>query len=155
MRDNKNNTNPDRTIYQDEGSLHLGRLIMQLRKLEDTPRSFGEAGVLTPSEIHTIDAIGCDEGLLMSELARRLGITKGAVTQIVDRLETKALVKRSPHPAIARGIIVSLTETGMIAYNAHLELHMAFYDRLRESFTEEEIKIFEKCVSKLCEVMSE
>ncbi|MEF3302926.1 MarR family winged helix-turn-helix transcriptional regulator [Paenibacillus sp. GYB003] len=138
-----------------EGSLRLGRLMMQLRRLESAPRVFGSAGALTPGEIHTIDAIGTGEGILMGALADRLGITKGAVTQIVDRLEAKGLVKRSPHPNVRRGVLLSLTETGADAYRAHGEMHSAFYDRLRASFTEEEIAIFEKCVVKLSEFLSE
>jgi len=69
---NKNNT------FSPTGIQNLSQLIMQLQRLEKSPNAFGEAGPLTPSEIHTIDAIGLDEGVLMSELANRLNITKGA-----------------------------------------------------------------------------
>lgn len=68
----------------DKGSRNLGRLIIQLQRLERNPRTFGEAGPLTPSEIHTIDAIGCGNGILMSELATRLGVTKGAVHKLLN-----------------------------------------------------------------------
>ncbi|RCX22698.1 DNA-binding MarR family transcriptional regulator [Fontibacillus phaseoli] len=137
------------------GSLRLGQLILQLRKLESSPKFYGTETALTPSEIHMIDAIGEDGGVLMKELAARLGITKGAVTQIVDRLEAKAFVKRSPHPHISRGILVTLTESGKEAYRAHARMHLAFYDQLRNSFTEEEIDIFEKCVAKLSDILRE
>ncbi len=137
------------------GSLRLGQLILQLRKLESSPKFYGTEAALTPSEIHTIDAIGEDGGVLMKELAARLAITKGAVTQIVDRLEAKALAKRSPHPHISRGILVSLTDSGIDAYRAHAKMHLAFYDQLRASFTEEEIDIFEKCVAKLSDILRE
>ncbi|MDF2532803.1 MAG: MarR family transcriptional regulator, partial [Clostridia bacterium] len=50
-------------------STSLGQLIIQLKQLERCPRTFGEAGLLTPSEVHTIDAIGSGDGILMSELA--------------------------------------------------------------------------------------
>jgi len=150
-----NNPNSNFSSKQREASLRLGRLILQLRKLESSPRVFGTAGALTPSEIHTIDAIGCEDGLLMRELADRLGVTKGAVTQIVDRLAAKKLVRRTPHPSVPKGILVSLTETGKDAYRAHEEMHLAFYDQLRASFTEEEIDVFEKCVTKLSEILSD
>lgn len=57
------------------GGRSLGRLILQLRRLERRPQTFGSAGPLTPSEIHTIEAIGTEGGILMSELAGRLEIT--------------------------------------------------------------------------------
>lgn len=141
--------------HSDTASHRLGRLIMQLRKLESSPRTFGKAGALTPSEIHTIDAIGDSDGLLMRELADRLGVTKGAVTQIVDRLEGKDLVRRSPHPNVPKGILLKLTELGLSAYLAHKELHIAFYDQLRASFTVEEIDIFERCIAKFSEILDD
>lgn len=120
---------------------------MQLRKLERQPHTFGQAGMLTPSEIHTIDAIGCDGAVLMSELAARLGVTKGAITQLVDRLESKALVLRSPHPTDSRSSLLSLTDLGKEAYLAHEAVHISFYDQLRSQLTEQEIEVFEKSIN--------
>lgn len=129
------------------GSKSLGRLIMQLRKLERQPHSFGQAGKLTPSEIHTIDAIGYDGAILMSELAARLGVTKGAITQLVDRLESKSLVLRSPHPTDSRSSLLSLTDMGKEAYLAHEAVHYSFYNQLRSQLTEQEIEVFEKSIN--------
>lgn len=137
----------------DTGSRKLGRLIMQLRRLERHPRTFGNAGALTPSEIHTIEAIGFDGSVLMSELAARLGVTKGAVTQLIARLESKQLVTRTSHPHDSRGIIISLTEKGKEAFTAHEEVHERFYDQLRMQLTEREIEVFENCVDKLNEFL--
>jgi DNA-binding MarR family transcriptional regulator len=135
------------------GSQNLGRLIMKLRQLERHPRTFGEGGELTPSEIHTIDAIGCEDGILMREVAARLDVTKGAVTQIFRRLEAKGLVKRSPDPDDARAVIISLTEKGKIAYRVHKELHLNFYKELSAQLDEKEIQIFETCMEKLNEFL--
>ncbi|WP_334073085.1 MarR family winged helix-turn-helix transcriptional regulator [Paenibacillus sp. A14] len=109
------------------GSQLLGRLFMQLQKMDRQPRHYGDAGPLTPSEIHTIDAIGCGDGILMSELASRLGVTKGAVTQLIGRLVSKQLVRRSPHPQDSRAVLLSLTESGRNAYRAHERVHQSFY----------------------------
>ncbi|MEC0245180.1 MarR family transcriptional regulator [Paenibacillus chitinolyticus] len=131
------------------GGRSLGRLILQLRRLERRPQTFGSAGPLTPSEIHTIEAIGTEGGILMSELAGRLEITKGAVTQLIVRLETKDLVVRSPHPEDSRGTLISLTGKGKDAHAAHEEVHRAFYDQLQEQLTEQEIEVFDTCIEKL------
>lgn len=141
----KNKTNQPKT-----GSQNLGKLIMQLQRLEKHPHSFGEAGPLTPSEIHTIDAIGEERGVLMNELANRLHVTKGAVTQIIVRLEDKKLVERTPNPNDSRSMIVSLTEKGKSAFRAHEEIHLKFYEDLSSQLDEREIEIFEKCIEKLC-----
>lgn len=135
--------------HANSGSRQLGRLIMQLRRLERQPHHFGGAGPLTPSEIHTIEAIGLEGAVLMSELATRLGITKGAVTQLIARLEAKELVNRSPHPIDSRGVLISLTSKGIEAYTAHDDVHVQFYNQLSAQLNEQEIAIFEKCLDKL------
>lgn len=89
----------------------------------------------------------------MSELAARLGVTKGAVTQIIKRLEHKELVKRSPHPDDSRSTLVSLQEKGVLAYQAHAEVHLDFYKQLRAQLGEKEIEIFEKALQKLEEIL--
>lgn len=148
--DNKNVT-PSHS--RNKGSRNLGRLIMQLRRLERHPQTFGNAGSLTPSEIHTIEAIGYEGAVLMSELAARLGVTKGAVSQLIVRLEAKELVTRTSHPHDSRGIVISLTEKGKEAFTAHEEVHVDFYDQLRTQVSEQEIEIFEKCIEKLNEFL--
>jgi len=147
--------NPTSTQEEQRGSRNLGRLIMQLRRLERQPHSFGSAGPLTPSEIHTITAIGSAHGVLMSELAGRLGITKGAVTQLIAKLEVKNLVIRSPHPHDARGTIVSLTALGREAEAAHEEAHERFYNQLRTQLSEQEIEIFETCIEKFNAILQQ
>ncbi|WP_042161855.1 MarR family winged helix-turn-helix transcriptional regulator [Paenibacillus gorillae] len=126
----------------------FGRLILQLRKLERQPRTFEGIGPLTPSEMHTIDAIGPEGSVLMSELAARLGITKGAVTQLIARLESKTLVVRSMHPTDHRSTLISLTVQGKAAYTMHEELHQAFYNQLQTQMSPEEIAVFAKTIDK-------
>ncbi|HMM23041.1 MAG TPA: MarR family transcriptional regulator [Selenomonadales bacterium] len=128
---------------------------MQLRRLERSPRSFGAAGPLTPGEIHTIAAIGCKEGILMGELAARLGVTKGAATQMASRLEVKGFVRRAPDPADARATVISLTQTGLLAYQAHEELHRRFCQKISACLSSHESEIFVDCLDKLCEALEE
>ncbi|MFC3799215.1 MarR family winged helix-turn-helix transcriptional regulator [Cohnella sp. GCM10012308] len=139
----KNNRSPSK------GSRNLGQLFLQLRRLERQPQQFGSAGSITPSEIHTIEGIGYEGAVLMNELATRLGVTKGAVSQLVVRLEAKQLVTRSAYPQDSRATLISLTDKGKEAYKVHEELHIQFYDQLRAELGQEEIEIFEKCIEKL------
>ena len=136
-------------------SVSIGRLIMHFKRLERNPRAFGSAGHLTPSEVHTIDAIGCGDGILMSELASRLDVTKGAVTQIISRLEVKEFVRRVAHPTDSRSTIVSLTKAGLLAHQAHDEFVQKFYQKLSTQLSFQEMEIFEKCIEKFCEVLRE
>jgi DNA-binding MarR family transcriptional regulator len=47
-----------------------------------------------------------------SDLARELGISPRSATEVVDALEDKGLVRRSPSPTDRRAIVLSLTEDG-------------------------------------------
>ncbi|WP_178022287.1 MarR family transcriptional regulator [uncultured Paenibacillus sp.] len=151
---NTNRSTPTNSSNKtNSGSRSIGRLIMQLRRLERQPLPFGDAGTLTPSEIHTIEAIGMEGGVLMSELASRLGVTKGAITQLVARLQAKNLIHRAQHPSDSRGSLISLTRKGQEALTAHEEMHLRFYDQLRAQLSEQEIEIFERCVDKFADFL--
>jgi DNA-binding MarR family transcriptional regulator len=56
------------------------------------------------------------EGLKMNELSRRLMVTGGNVTAIVDQLEKEGLVERLDEPADRRAFRIRLTRTGQRAF---------------------------------------
>lgn len=89
----------------------------------------------------------------MSELASRLGVTKGAITQLVARLSAKNLIHRTQHPSDSRGSLISLTRKGQEALTAHEELHLRFYDQLRAQLSEQEIEVFERCMDKFADFL--
>ena len=53
-----------------------------------------------------------DGGLTMSELSRRLLVSNGNTTTVIDRLESDGLVQRTPSTADRRIINVALTAAG-------------------------------------------
>ena len=50
--------------------------------------------------------------LAATGLARETGLSSGAMTNRIDRLEARGLVRRKPDPHERRGVIVSLTAKG-------------------------------------------
>jgi MarR family multiple antibiotic resistance transcriptional regulator len=53
----------------------------------------------------------------VQDLALDLGITPGAASKFVDRLEQQGLVQRNSHPTDRRSSLVALTEAGLRAEN--------------------------------------
>ena len=53
-----------------------------------------------------------DEALAPSRLAERMGVTRGAVSKLADRLVAKAMLVRAAHPADGRAQTLSLTPAG-------------------------------------------
>lgn len=63
------------------------------------------------------------EGLKMGELSRRLMVTGGNVTAIVDQLEKEALVERLDEPDDRRAFRIRLTRGGQKAFAEMAEAH--------------------------------
>ena len=92
--------------------------------LEKTPRSFGTDEMLSASEIHLIEMIGdYEENCSVTELAKSRGITKGAVSQCLKKLEKKGLSFKVDDPNNMSKCIVKLTSKGKTAYYAHRYWH--------------------------------
>jgi len=98
---------------------------------ETSPESLGEAfGVVarrlraasmaslsawdvTPSQMRAIRILtGHEGGVRSSELAHHLHIAPRSATEVVDALEGKGLVTRSPDPSDRRATLVSLSPKG-------------------------------------------
>lgn len=75
------------------------------------------------NDIHLIDTIGRHPQANVTELARYLGITKGAVSQKLKSLEDKGFILRRKDPSNAKEVLVELTEFGVYAYEKHEEYH--------------------------------
>lgn len=72
-------------------------------------------------ELHEYDVLaalrrqGKPYRLAATALARETGLSSGAMTHRIDRLEARALVRRMPDPGDRRGVNVALTRAGQRA----------------------------------------
>ena len=71
-----------------------------------------------------------DGGLTMSELSRRLMVTNGNLTGLVERLAEERLVRRASPPGDRRAQLVSLTPGGRRALDAMTPAHHAWIERM-------------------------
>lgn len=74
--------------------------------------------VLHPSEIHLLLAIRREPMANATGLAGRLGITKGAVSQMLKKLESKGIVTKRVDPSQKNEVTMSFTKRGQNALNA-------------------------------------
>ena len=61
---------------------------------------------------HMPDTVGVNPHMNITELARASGVTKGAISQIVKKLETKGVIRRYKKAANDKEVFIELTETG-------------------------------------------
>jgi DNA-binding MarR family transcriptional regulator len=97
---------------------------------ESGPKDFGTGVPLHRAETHAIRAIGRDEPRYVVELAGDMGVTKGAMSQLVARLHGKGLVEKRPSPDDARATALYLTPLGRTAYLAHERFHARMNETL-------------------------
>jgi DNA-binding MarR family transcriptional regulator len=124
-------------------SFRLMRIMIKHSALEEQPIRFGESVVLTPREVHSIQAIGEHEQINIKELGDYFGITKSAASQMATKLLKKGLIKKRNPAHNNKELQLSLTKAGWKAFYAHEsfhEKHMAVLKkRLKAEFTDLEI----------------
>jgi len=88
-------------------------------------------------------------GTRPSQLAARLGVTKAAVGQLVDKLEKKGLVVRAPDPEDGRAVIIRPTEKAKLAYLTARKAIIAIEAEWRERLGGTSTGSFERTLLKL------
>lgn len=98
--------------------------IMKLtQQLDRSPKRFGTDELLTHSEIHLIEIIGNIDGLSVTDLAKKMGVTKGAISQSLKKLDTKGYTFKEEDPENLSRVVVQLTSKGQTAYWSHKHWH--------------------------------
>lgn len=65
---------------------------------------------LNLTESACLTLLGIREASTPTELARYTGLTTGATTALLDRLEKRGFIRRRPNPADRRGVIIEFDE---------------------------------------------
>lgn len=101
----------------------IRKMVMCYQALERHPRRFSNGLELTSGEVHLFETIGDLPGISVTGIARRHGISKGAVSQTLKRLDAKKLIEREIDPQNQSRIRLQLSETGRRLYLEHKEWH--------------------------------
>jgi DNA-binding MarR family transcriptional regulator len=139
----------------------LVRVLNKYVENQKKPRKYGLEERLYPAEIHMIMLIGDNKGSGVMDLSEKAGITKGAVSQMLKRLENKDLIEKGGDPDNSKKIVLKLTNRGNVAYYYHKKLHeemdgelYAFLDSLSQmklKALEDFFMLFEKGIDKRSE----
>ncbi len=103
----------------------LTEVVVKSQAIDRVTLHFGTDMLLHPSEIHMIVAIAKSPEPHVIGLAKELKITKGAVSQIVKKLEEKGMIKKNGDPGNRSKYLLELTPKGVCAYDHHSEFHGA------------------------------
>ena len=122
-------------------------------------RSYGGGEKLTLVELMLLLTISESEGIFATEIAKKWRKTKGAISQILKKLETKGLIdkQRDSHDAKMYGLF--LTERGRQIIEEFDQQDTVespvILEKMREEFTEKQINNFYCVMRKYTEILTD
>ena len=123
-----------------ESGKYLNKLILTVKFLEGIdilPASVN----LSQTEFRLIREIVMEREagnqIISSELARRLNITRSAVSQLVTKLEKRGIVKRTPSPTDHKIFYIVLTDSSLNVFRSMCDEANKLVDRVVEEFGRE------------------
>lgn len=127
----------------------LMRVSKKFNEIEKFTINLGPDERLYPSEIHVIAAVGNGQANQVTVLSQKFGITKGAVSQVVNKLSNKGYLKKISH---GKEIILSLTPKGQMAFDVQDKLHNQIetdFVQYLDNLSPEEIESFLEIMAKI------
>lgn len=99
---------------------------------------------VTMSQAKVLYLIAASDGMRMSELAVRLGVSISTTSGLVDRLVDHGLLARHDDPADRRQVVVTITPTGSADLERFRELNAAQMRRLLARLGDPELDVVER-----------
>lgn len=139
-------------------SYSLLTVIYKFSENDKQARYYGTDTPLSSSEIHMIRAIKEEEEIHITGLAKKLGVTKGAVSQIVNKLDKKGFITKETDLYNQSKLNIKLTAKGEVADINHEKLHTNFdaiINEILKDASDEEITFLKKFLNKVEEHIEE
>jgi DNA-binding MarR family transcriptional regulator len=131
----------------------LGRQLSQATVLFHT--QIAEHVGLSATDHKCLDlAVQADHPLTAGQIAELSGLSTGAVTGVIDRLERAGFVRRVRDPHDRRKVLVEVSRGSLARYgNAYDGLTSAL-DRTLADYTEDELKAVERFVTTMVQALT-
>lgn len=94
-----------------------------------------------PTDLYAMGALALEGRLTSGELAVRTGLTTGATTRLIDRLEQRGLVRRVFDPEDRRRVLVEAVESDGIDLDAALSPARRNMEAIFASFDPDQIAV--------------
>ena len=104
------------------------RINKKFNELESLNIDIGNGEKLYPSELHVLDAVGNNYANTVTDLSKKFGITKGAVSQVANKLFDKGFLNKDRKSGF-KEIILSPTKKGWVAFEIMDDLHKKLEDQ--------------------------
>ena len=127
------------------------QLVELYEKLSSWEQGVVKNSGLSIPQMHTIEIVGHEDGspLRMKELAKKMGVTTGTLTVMIDRLEQQGLLKRTPHETDRRSYLIALTEKGQVLFAEHHQYHLQLIEEITATLSPGEQTLFGAVLEKI------
>lgn len=109
---------------------------------------------LTSPQFDIIVTLGNTPGMTCREVGERTLITKGTLTGVLDRLETKGLLTRSVSSEDRRSFTVKLTRKGQSCFESIFPTHLAYMDQYFSQLSADERAAIENAMARFRAVLA-
>ena len=137
----------------------LEELLWSLRMLSRESVMFNTAAAehlgLNVTDGECIDYLLENGPVTAGNLAKITGLTNGAITSVIDRLEKAGYVQRTADPADRRVVLVTLVPEKLKVSFAFYQTHVQTIKALFQPYGEDELKLLAHATSQLAEIYKE
>ena len=123
----------------------MGKIHRAIRKeLDSKFKRFG----ITPPQFEVLVLLWFEDGLLLSELGRKLSRDGPTITGVIDRMEKKQMVKRVRDEKDRRAIKIVLTRKGLRLKGKLITLRNEILGKATGNFSGDELEELEGLLTK-------
>ena len=111
---------------------------------------YGTGDRLSPVEAHTIQAVGDNQGLNLTALAKAMNVTKATMSERVKKLARHGLLRKSKALDNRKEILITLAGKGRIVHKGHEEMHRKMFKLFAAHYgdrTEKQLEFFNRAFS--------
>jgi DNA-binding MarR family transcriptional regulator len=121
------------------------QLIDEVRRSQTATDRFDQAVAdalgVNRTDMRCLDTIEREGPVPAGRLAEATGLTSGAITTVLDRLERAGFARRVSDPGDRRRVLVELTPSARERAYAFYQPHMAESERLFARYTREQLEL--------------
>ncbi|MHA3065923.1 MarR family winged helix-turn-helix transcriptional regulator [Lacticaseibacillus saniviri] len=107
----------------------------ELTQIQKKPIAITDTVRISTSALHLIDTISRFPASTITDLAQKMGVTKGNISQQLTKLKALNLISISQASDNKKNKLISLTDSGKTVDQAHQSLHTALYQTIKTDLT--------------------
>ncbi|MCH1981861.1 MarR family transcriptional regulator [Ruminococcus sp. OA3] len=127
----------------------LVNLFHDIMDIEQDAIITGEFCDITNNDMHIIEAVGVEQPMNMSSIAKKMLVTMGTLTISMNSLVKKGYVLRERSEEDRRVVFIRLTEKGKRAYYHHEAFHREMIEAVVKGLAEDEKEILVTSLTQL------